>query len=221
MLELDPTLRRVVRTRAPRSSIALSVGVAVGLAATGVGLVHAGFTAPEPSCPPVTVPAPAAPTAVTMHVTQPPCAPSDEDVAIADWTWGADHLGPFTACATIDRAFVERALPGLDIRETGDGDFVATRGGEPVLTVHASPLAVDIQTAELETPWRVHVGDTFKTLRAHHHGMVCVDGDDGWCAQLGDGWRDHIRYRFGHLDDSNFDAMGPLKIRAIRWQPAR
>jgi hypothetical protein len=222
MLELDSTLRRVVRTRAPRSSIALSVGVAVGLAATGVGLVHAGFTAPEPSCPPVVAPAPAARAAVAMRVTAPPCVPSDDaNVTIADWTWGQDHLGPFTSCATIDRTFVERVLPGLDIRQTDDGDFVATRRGQPVLTVHPAPLAVDIQTAELETPWRIHVGDTFKTLHAHHHGMVCVDGDDGWCAQLGDGWRDNIRYVFGHVDDPNFDLMGPLKIRSIRWQPTR
>jgi len=230
MLELDPTLRRLVRTRPARSSIALSVGVAIGLAVTGIALVHAGFTAPEPNCPP---PPPAAaprqPAPVVTPVVAPihaPCEITDQDAPLADWSWGHDHLGPFAACATIDRAFVERVLPGYDVAENGN-DFIVSKQSQPVLRITAKPLRVEILTGELETPWRIHAGDTFKTFRAHHRGIVCVtDGDEPdttWCSQLGDGWRENMKY---HVDlppgtkELHFDAMGSLKIRAISWQPS-
>jgi hypothetical protein len=228
MLELDPTLRRLVRTRPARSSIALSVGVAIGLAVTGIALVHAGFTAPEPNCPPLppaaaAAPRPPTPVVAPAHV---PCEITDDDTPLAEWSWGHDHLGPFAACATIDRAFVERVLPGYDVTEDAH-DFIVSKQSQPVLRITAKPLRVEILTSELETPWRIHAGDVFKTLRAHHRGMVCVaDSDPGekvWCSQLGDGWRENMKY---HLDlraagaDLDFDAMGASKIRAISWQPS-
>ena len=244
MLELDP-FRRVVRSRPAHSSVAISVGVAIGLAATGIALVHAGFTAPEPNCPPVVVPAaPTAPAVAPLPVAAPanaPCVPVEEQkINPGEWTWGHDHIGPFTACTRIDRAFVERVVPeGLDVR-TDDTRFVVTRKGQLVMTIETAPLRVEIESPELETPWRVHVGDTFKTLRAHHRDIVCVSDSvepaDGtpttiWCAQTHDGWRENLRYQLdaraldgkgrSAVDELDFDGMGPLKIRSIIWQPTR
>ena len=231
MLELDP-FRRVVWSRPARSSVAISVGVAIGLAVTGIALVRAGFTAPEPNCPPVVVPA--APAVTPLPVAAPahaPCVPVEETEDIADWTWGQDHLGPFTACATIDRAFVVRVLPeGVDVK-ADDTRFVVTRKGQPVMRIETAPLRVEIQTAELDTPWRVHVGDTFRTLRAHHRDIVCVsDSEENTltsisCAQTHDGWRENVRYALDgkgrSAADLDFDGMSPLKIRSIIWQPTR
>lgn len=117
-----------------------------------------------------------------------------------------------------------------------------TRNGKPVLSVALPtqggvPFQVTIEAPVIETPWRIHTGDTLRTLRAHHRGIDCIygaaEGDEGlWCRRMldGDGWCDGFQYTLGlgplGKDRSMFETdridlarLAHLKITSITWHP--
>jgi hypothetical protein len=159
-----------------------------------------------------------------------------------------DHFGPISRCAQLDLAYLKELLAGYEVaEEQQDGFpglvyFKVTGRGRPFLSIwpassDGSGLRVEIQARELETPWRVRVGDRVGTLAAHHRDLACMygaaEGAEGlWCRRIptGDGWRDSLLYTIGmrplgadrSLVQGEIDLarIGHLRIESITWQPA-
>jgi hypothetical protein len=162
-----------------------------------------------------------------------------------------EHFGPFTRCMPeIDLAYVKGVLPGFTVTTEpvpyfpDHHYFKVSRRGQPFLSIWPASkdggpgLRIEIHTSEIETPWRVKVGDRLGTLSAHHRGIECLygalQGDENlWCrrgASSRDGWRDTLLYSMdmrplgqdrsavqGEIDPAR---LSHLRIEKITWSPA-
>jgi hypothetical protein len=228
------------------SAIVAAAAFLAGRASLGAPLRPIVISMPAPA------PAPAAPAAAPAPALpdepEPACPSlSEESTPPERWTMSDVHFGPFATCVkTIDRAYVQRVLPGYDVAEVPQPYFPdqhlfqVTRRGRPVLTIwppgDGPGLRVEVHTRAIETPWRVRVGDRVGTLVAHHRGLACMygaaEGGEGlWCRRgvSYDGWRDTLQYTIdlrplgadrslvrGGIDPSQ---IAHLRIESIEWQP--
>lgn len=180
-------------------------------------------------------------------VSEPECRTSPDDgKPIEKWTIGEDHFGPFVGCATIDRAYVERAMPGYEVVATTTDHgrtqaFQVLANKRQVLLVtpkhEFGKLSILSYEREIETPWRLAVGDKLKKLRGSFRDVYCTytsDDDRLWCQRsgMGGGWTDTLAYslnlaplgtsraqlfEYDFNDKAHLDRLNGLAIDAISW----
>jgi hypothetical protein len=176
-------------------------------------------------------------------VVEQPCQKSQNDgTPIEKWTIGEDHFGPFAACANVDRAFIEQVMPGYEVVDATANHglskaFQVLANKRPVLLVipkAADRLTIVAYDPEIETPWRIKVGDRLKKLRASARDVYCTYTADAhvWCQRsgMGGGWTDTLSYSldvrplgkntaelFQYDYNAHLGRLDHLALDAISW----